>query len=56
MLGEVEVKVISLAGITCDLESDVFILIIYILEKSIRKYLKMSNTLGKYLNTNTYNS
>ena len=34
-------KVSSLAGIRCE---------------CLKKYLKMSNTLGEYLNTNTLNS
>ena len=48
LLGEVAVKVISLAGITCDLETEMLILTMY-----LKKYLKKSNTLGMYLNTNT---
>ena len=45
------IKVISLAGITCDSEKEMLILTMY-----LKKYLKKSNTLGKYLNTNTFNS
>ena len=43
--------VISLAGITCDLETEMLILTVV-----LKKYLKKSNTVGKYLNTNTLNS
>ena len=45
------IKVISLAGITCDSEKEMLILTMY-----LNKYLKKSNSLGKYLNTNTFNS
>ena len=45
------IKEISLAGITCDSENEMLILTMY-----LKKYLKKSNTLGKYLNTNTFNS
>ena len=41
---------ISLAGFTCDPETEMLILTMY-----LKKYLKMSNTLGKYLNINTFN-
>ena len=41
-------KVISLEGITCDRETEMLIQIMY-----LKMYFKMSNTLGKYLNTNT---
>ena len=33
---------------TCDLETEMLTLAMY-----LKKYLKKSNTLGKYLNTNT---
>ena len=42
-------KVISLAGFTCDHETELLTLAMY-----LKRHLKMSNTLGKYLNTNTY--
>ena len=42
------VKVISLASITCNLETEMLILTM-----TLKKYLKISNTLRKYLNTNT---
>ena len=45
------IKVISLAGITFDSEKEMLVLTTY-----LKKYLKKSNTLGKYLNTNTFNS
>ena len=44
-------KGISLAGIACDLETEILILTMY-----LKKYLKKSTTLGKYLNTNTFHS
>ena len=49
------VKVISLASITCNLETEMLILTMY---WHFKKYLKMLNTLGKYLNTiiNIFNS
>ena len=40
------IKVISLAGITCDSEKEMLIL-----TKYLKKYLKKSNTLGKHLKT-----
>ena len=49
LLGKVTIKVISLAGITSDFETDMLILTMY-----LKKYLKMLNTLGKYLNTNIF--
>ena len=49
-------KVISFAGITCDLETEMLMLTDNVFEKSIWKYLKKSNTLGKHSNTNTFNS
>ena len=41
-------KVISLAGFTCDLETEMLILTMY-----LKNYLKKSNSLGTYLKTNT---
>ena len=41
-------KVISLAGITSDLETEILILTMY-----LKMYLQKSNTSGKYLNINT---
>ena len=46
LLGEVAEKVIMLAGITCDVEIEMLILTMY---------LKKSNTLRRYLNTNLFN-
>ena len=43
-------KVISLAGIRCDLETEMLILTMYL------KVFKKSHTSGKYLNTNTFHS
>ena len=45
------IKVISLAGITCDSEKEMLILTMY-----FQKKLNKSDILGKYLNTNTFNS
>ena len=43
------IKVICLAGITCDSEKEMLILTMY-----LKKYLKKSNTLGKYLKTQIF--
>ena len=47
LLGEVAMKEISLAGITCDLETELHV--------DTNNVFEMSNILGKYLHTNTFN-
>ena len=50
-------KVISLVGITGTCDRGIEILIVNDTDDNVfEKYMKVSNTLGKYLNINTFNS